>query len=209
MDGKRFDAIAQSLAYSRDRRGMVRLLTGSALGGLVLAGTSEADAKRKKKKKVTLCLNGQTIKVKKNKQNDLLDQGATLGECPVSPPPPANTCSDGIQNGKETDVDCGGGSCPRCGVGKKCTSRNDCQTALCVGGVCKSCVNGGDCGLDTDGSSNCACRDSRNVPGMRYCSNLNGGTSFPGDSCNNCTASQGCTAVDNGANSECVRLCGA
>jgi len=207
MDGKQFDAIAQSLAFAHDRRGIVRLLAGSALGGLVLAGTSDVDARRKKKK-VTLCLNGQTLKVKKNKKNGLLDQGATLGGCPSPPPPPSNTCTDGIQNGTETDIDCGGGSCPRCGVGKKCNTRNDCVTALCVGGVCKSCDNAADCGIDT-GGNDCACRTSRNLSGVKFCSNVNGGTINPGNSCNLCNANQGCSESDGGANSECAILCGA
>ncbi|MCB0641844.1 MAG: T9SS type A sorting domain-containing protein [Phaeodactylibacter sp.] len=34
---------------------------------------------------------------------------------------PAPTCNDGIQNGDETGVDCGGSSCPPCGGGGGCT----------------------------------------------------------------------------------------
>jgi hypothetical protein len=56
------------------------------------------------------------------------------------------TCSDGIQNGSETDVDCGGGTCPPCAVGKKCKAATDCvaaaagscQQIVCAGGVCTS-----------------------------------------------------------------------
>lgn len=33
---------------------------------------------------------------------------------PPPPPPPAATCDDGIQNGNETGVDCGGPDCPSC-----------------------------------------------------------------------------------------------
>lgn len=213
MDGSRFDALAQSFASSRDRRGIVRLMAGSALGGLVLAGTSEADAKRKKhknkNKKITICHNGQTISVSKNAKKGHLKHGDTLGECPTSPPPPPiDLCKDGVKNQNETDVDCGGGSCPRCAVGKKCATRNDCASALCVGGVCKSCDNAAECGVDA-GGTDCACRTSRNVPGLKYCSNVNGGTLNPGNSCNLCNANQGCSEADGGAQSECAILCGA
>lgn len=33
------------------------------------------------------------------------------------PPPPTPTCTDGIQNGNETGVDCGGPDCPSCNTG--------------------------------------------------------------------------------------------
>ncbi|MFT7580427.1 MAG: hypothetical protein ACI9MR_002098 [Myxococcota bacterium] len=36
------------------------------------------------------------------------------------------TCSDGVQNGPETDLDCGGG-CPRCANGKDCEEERDCE----------------------------------------------------------------------------------
>ena len=37
------------------------------------------------------------------------------------------TCKDGILNGSETDVDCGGGGCSACGVGQQCfDSGQDC-----------------------------------------------------------------------------------
>lgn len=207
MDGSRFDALAQSFATSRDRRGIVRLVAVSALGGLVLAGASDADAKRKKNnKKITICHNGQTITVSKNAKKGHLKHGDTLGECP--PPPPSNLCGDGVQNGAETDVDCGGGTCPRCAVGKKCSTRNDCTSGLCVSGLCKSCDNAGECGVDAAGNP-CACRTSRNVSGLKYCSNVDGGTLSPGNSCNRCNANQGCSEADGGAQSECSLLCGA
>ncbi|MBL8613701.1 MAG: hypothetical protein JNL38_40550 [Myxococcales bacterium] len=51
--------------------------------------------------------------------------------------PPAN--NDGIQNGTETDVDCGGGAptnAPKCATGKMCGDTSDCNNVLCTGGVC-------------------------------------------------------------------------
>jgi len=49
------------------------------------------------------------------------------------------SCSDGVKNGNETDVDCGGGgSCSKCAVGKVCTQPTDCASNFCVDGVCCS-----------------------------------------------------------------------
>jgi hypothetical protein len=45
-------------------------------------------------------------------------------------------CRDNKKNGNETDVDCGGGTCPRCANGKKCTGALDCFSGKCRGGVC-------------------------------------------------------------------------
>ena len=39
------------------------------------------------------------------------------------------TCTDGVQNGDETDVDCGGTACPACGVGQRCRDAATTTTA--------------------------------------------------------------------------------
>lgn len=45
-------------------------------------------------------------------------------------------CDDGIHNGDETDVDCGG-SCPsRCTLGEGCGEGSDCGSGVCKAGVC-------------------------------------------------------------------------
>ncbi|MFO0615520.1 MAG: hypothetical protein U0414_23200 [Polyangiaceae bacterium] len=53
-------------------------------------------------------------------------------------PPPPERCADGIQNGDETDVDCGGksttgmsGPCDRCEDGAKCIENSDCVSGKC------------------------------------------------------------------------------
>jgi hypothetical protein len=48
------------------------------------------------------------------------------------------TCSDGIQNQEETDIDCGGPNCGACADGKNCIDNSDCQSNDCSGGVCQS-----------------------------------------------------------------------
>jgi len=45
------------------------------------------------------------------------------------------SCHDGIQNGSETDVDCGG-SCGPCDAGLGCDAEADCASGFCAGGVC-------------------------------------------------------------------------
>jgi hypothetical protein len=46
------------------------------------------------------------------------------------------TCDDGIRNGNETDVDCGGPECPHCD-GEVCSGDpSGCQSGHCVDGVC-------------------------------------------------------------------------
>ncbi len=49
---------------------------------------------------------------------------------------PLPTCTDKMQNGAETDVDCGGGVCPTCATGKKCSKKSDCATTYCSKGKC-------------------------------------------------------------------------
>src|SRR5690606_24498682 len=70
-----------------------------------------------------------------------------------------NSCTDGIKNGAESDVDCGGPQCPPCGQGQGCASMNDCGPGLiCQGGICvPNCPD-----LDQDGWTTCAgdCNDS-------------------------------------------------
>lgn len=77
------------------------------------------------------------------------EPGTTTTTTTVAP----ETCDDGILNGAETDVDCGGGTCPRCANGQSCLSRDDCRGALCVDGICQPC---GSCGTASDGVS-CIC----------------------------------------------------
>ena len=38
--------------------------------------------------------------------------------------------------GAETDVDCGGGTCPACSEGQACAGDSDCQTGACIAGKC-------------------------------------------------------------------------
>jgi protocatechuate 3,4-dioxygenase beta subunit len=46
-----------------------------------------------------------------------------------------NACSDGVKNGNETDVDCGG-SCGGCPINKICYIDSDCESNNCIDGSC-------------------------------------------------------------------------
>ena len=49
----------------------------------------------------------------------------------------ARTCTDGVQNQDETDVDCGGASCPGCDTGEMCNIGSDCLNGVCLlNGTC-------------------------------------------------------------------------
>jgi hypothetical protein len=45
------------------------------------------------------------------------------------------SCSDGIVNGQESDVDCGG-ACDPCEIGQRCRRARDCSSGLCSTGEC-------------------------------------------------------------------------
>jgi hypothetical protein len=53
-------------------------------------------------------------------------------------PPPEPTCDDGVWNGAETDVDCGGGCAP-CALGEACALDADCgATGICDPQACRA-----------------------------------------------------------------------
>ena len=74
----------------------------------------------------------------------------------------AATNTDGIRNGDETDVDCGGSAGPPCGAGKKCAENPNCASGLCVDFECAGgpacgtlpelplCADGMTCGVGAD-----------------------------------------------------------
>lgn len=49
-----------------------------------------------------------------------------------SPGPATATCSDGKWNGQETDLDCGGPVCGKCGAEKACLVDSDCTSRTCL-----------------------------------------------------------------------------
>ena len=61
---------------------------------------------------------------------------ATTTTTTTTPVPPS--CSNGFEDGTETDVDCGGDTCPPCQGGMRCNGGSDCQSTFCAGGICTS-----------------------------------------------------------------------
>jgi Metallo-peptidase family M12/Secretion system C-terminal sorting domain len=99
------------------------------------------------------------------------------------------TCTDGIQNGNETGVDCGG-NCPACPT---CTDgiQNGNETGIDCGGNCPACPtcndgiqNGGETGVDCGGTCPACPTGSiqiTNLAGHYYESGWDGWTSGGGD----------------------------
>ena len=87
----------------------------------------------------------------------------------------ASSCVDGVLNGNETDVDCGGQACLKCEVLKRCLRNSDCASDACIDGQCrpKTCTNGVLDGNETDvdcGGGICApCRDAEQCLKDRDC----------------------------------------
>ena len=93
------------------------------------------------------------------------------------------SCSDGVQNGNETGVDCGGGPpCSGCPNGTPCGSPSECATGNCVDGVCCATSCGG------------LCRRCDLSPNVGTCSFIPNGQD-PDNECpgnNDCNGAGGC-----------------
>ena len=127
--------------------------------------------------------------------------------CTTGPCRPA-TCTDGLKDGSETDVDCGG-LCPPCADGSSCDAGGDCTSGVCTNGVCNAlgaacteashcatsfCVNGVCCGepCTDEGPLSCAYDGNCNHDGtcQRYpagtpcgVATCSAGTAMPAGTC--------------------------
>jgi Cys-rich repeat protein len=136
---------------------------------------------------------------------------AQEGTCP-------GACANGVKDGDESDVDCGGPDCLPCGVGQGCGDDSDCfSSASCVDNVCRDgtrgpCPESRDvCGGDTGGCNfdlRCTCRlrvTSASGPAASFCAHSDIDTV-----CSSCATDGDCVAVT-GPGSACVaassRLC--
>lgn len=133
-------------------------------------------------------------------------------------------CNDGVLNGQEVDVDCGG-NCAECADGQSCNTGSDCASGSCSDGVCGSlqgiggaCTSATDCEIEFscepfDGSSICTrrCEDDSVCNGLSclrgictpndYCDDPDGdgigvGPGCSGDACSLCSPNADC--VDTG-----------
>jgi hypothetical protein len=96
-------------------------------------------------------------------QGCLADRDCTTFACDfVSSQCVASTCVDQRQDGTESDVDCGGGACPACGLGRVCGANIDCTSGVCdfVSGQCvaSTCADGRQDGNETDVDCGGACQ---------------------------------------------------
>ena len=186
MDLIRFDTFARSLAaFSSRRRALAGVLAASLrLHGALVQDTAAHDALKKCKKKSGKQKNRCLKKAKKHNATHTTQA--------------APTCGDGVQNGSETGVDCGGG-CQRCATGQGCSSPNDCASALCSGGTCQTCT----VSPDTCGGG-CSCRQP-DTGGSSICVK-NTGT---GNSCESSACPPGEICINNVGPRECFEPCGA
>ena len=90
----------------------------------------------------------------------------------------APACDDDVENGDESDVDCGGPSmvCPRCSSGAECYGAADCDSKVCTQEVCQAatCTDGVLNGTesDTDCGIGCPlCADGRPCNSADDCTN--------------------------------------
>ncbi|CAF1186036.1 unnamed protein product [Adineta ricciae] len=83
---------------------------------------------------------------------------------------------DGVRSQDESDVDCGGETCPKCKIGKHCNEDCDCSTNTCNNGKCaafESCddniKNQDETDIDCGGSKCPACEDSKTCKEHKDC----------------------------------------
>ncbi len=69
----------------------------------------------------------------------LTNADCASGVCTAMSTCAAPSCTDGLQDGNETDVDCGG-TCPVCATGQHCAVPADCAADLCTSGICAGLV---------------------------------------------------------------------
>jgi len=86
-------------------------------------------------------------------------------------------CRNGLKDGSETDIDCGGLGCAPCPATRSCLENRDCATGPCVNGFCAaaaSCKNGMRDGEESDndcGGTQCGpCADARMCRASSDCS---------------------------------------
>lgn len=66
----------------------------------------------------------------------LFDNDCSSGFCDAGLCSATDSCSTGVQDALETDVDCGGAICDACAFGQMCAVDSDCDTGTCRNGTC-------------------------------------------------------------------------
>jgi hypothetical protein len=148
---------------------------------------------------------------------------------PTAQGPTQPSCSDGLLNGTESGVDCGG-SCPACPNGAPCTKGTDCKSGTCVqnictahacddgaangdetdtdcGGSCSPCADGSACGAATDCKSG-ICMGNKCVPPSCMDKLKNGSETDVdcGGTCMDCGDGKACVAPGDCASGVCTGM---
>ena len=147
----------------------------------------------------------------------------------------AESCTDGVINGKETDLDCGGGFCPGCGVTQLCKLPSDCKGGICTSNTCAPTCNDGslspelnetdvdcggvtcpkcDTGLACKGDSDCKNKICNSAAGKcdpaKCTDTIQNGTETDidcgGGACSKCEAAQKCQMGSDCRSLSCVNL---
>ena len=111
-------------------------------------------------------------------------------------------CEDGEKNGDEAAVDCGGGSCPKCGTGAACVVDSQCEADTCNNNTCcpanspcnecQQCGPGGEC-LPLALASEGECSNGKTCSADLKCKLKNGEQCISNSDC----ASKACVWVGN------------
>jgi hypothetical protein len=158
MDGIEFDTLTRSLQTLAGRRTTLGLLVGSAFG---LIGHDVNAGKGKKKKKKKKKPQGSSPPVSPPPTSPPQMSPPPPASPPPGPPPPTAAqrtgCFDGVKNRSETDIDCGGPTCPTCDIDQSCQHSIDCASGVCRTDTktCGVCAVDNQCGFDFNGQCRC------------------------------------------------------
>ncbi|CAF1576405.1 unnamed protein product, partial [Adineta ricciae] len=118
------------------------------------------------------CSAGQNCKATSDCGSGLCVDGTCKNNIPDS------TCCDGIKNGMETDVDCGGSTCKQCADNMHCLTKTDCSSKKCTNNICQvpTCsdgiVNRDETGKDCGGNFCAACPEAAPCTLTADCNNV-------------------------------------
>ena len=115
---------------------------------------------------------------------------------------PPTSCSDDVQNGEESDIDCGG-ACPGCPTDSDCGVNEDCESVLCQAGLCVpgSCGNGAPDNDESDidcGGACGPCEDGQTCQAGEDCLSSSCDKDNPGDESGSCAAAVCDDGIRNG-----------
>lgn len=158
----------------------LRVCVGSVIVGALLAGCPSEDADEAKtddltadagrtgppcSRLTTLCGEGEKCEGPQDCMSSLCRDAKCNGIEPAN----------GVKNGDETDVDCGGTKAPACGDNKGCLVNVDCVSSVCKSNVCQppsptdGVRNGDETGLDCGGAKAPKCPPGQGCLGDGDC----------------------------------------